>query len=241
MNTPAALRPFLTRLERSAPLSERDRSAILALPFTPKAVAAENVLALDDGNAGRCFVVLSGLVGRAKMLPNGARQIISLHIPGDGIDLQRSLTPKIDHSVLTLTRAQVAVVPASGVDELVASHAGAGRAIWREILRDAAIQREWTLNVGRRNARTRLAHLLSEIGWRMRSAGLAPHEHFDVNLTQVQLADLTGLTPVHINRTLQGLRADRLLDKRKRPLRVIDSARLEAAGGFNASYLDAEA
>ena len=101
---------------------------------------------------------------------------------------------------------------------------------------DAGILAEWVVNVGRRDARTRIAHLLCETAVRM---GVAPAEGeiiFPFPVTQTQLADATGLTAVHVNRTLQGMRGDGLAEVRQNA-RIFDWDALVAAGDFDRTYL----
>jgi CRP-like cAMP-binding protein len=109
--------------------------------------------------------------------------------------------------------------------------------MWHDTLVDGSVFREWIANVGRRDARTRLAHLLCEFALRLEAAGLGEHSKWELPMTQEQLADATGLTPVHVNRTLKTLDADGLIVRNKRAVSVSDWKRLAAAGDFQSGYL----
>jgi CRP-like cAMP-binding protein len=107
-----------------------------------------------------------------------------------------------------------------------------------ETLIDGSIFREWITNIGRRDARTRVAHLLCEFALRLKVAGLGEQTNYELPMTQEQLADATGLTPVHINRTIKSLEADRLIDRTSaRSIAIGDWRRLAEAGDFQSGYL----
>ncbi len=237
MSDQSALLPFLAKLERHASLSGSDREAILALPHSVRTLEAGAYFVREGERANNCWVIVSGFACSHKVVINGARQILSVHMKGDGVDLQNALLAQTNHSVQALTRVEAALVPAAAVSELMPAHPGAARALWVETMIEASIQREWTANVGRRDARTRVAHLLCEIGLRIEAAGIGERGRYGLPMTQEQLADATGLTPVHVNRVLQGLGADQIIDRDKRLVEVADWNGLAAVGDFRSSYL----
>ena len=100
---------------------------------------------------------------------------------------------------------------------------------------DAAVFREWIANVGRRDAKTRVAHLLCEFGLRLEAAGIGKQTNFELPMSQEELADCTGLTPVHLNRTLRTLRREGLIARAKRAVWIEDWKKLAAAGDFTAA------
>lgn len=234
---PLALAPFLSKLEGHARLTAADRQAVLALPHTIRRLAPGDHLFREGDRATSCIVMLSGFACRHKIVGEGARQLLSVHMKGDGIDLLDALLGSTDHGVQSLGPAEAAVIPAAAISDLILSHPAAGRTILIETVLDASIQREWTANVGRRDARTRIAHVLCELGVRMEAAGVGRRDRFDLPLTQEQLADVTGLTIVHVNRVLQGLRAAGLISRGKRPMKVADWQSLADAGDFREDYL----
>ena len=110
--------------------------------------------------------------------------------------------------------------------------------MWLDTLVDGSIFREWIANVGRRDARSRLAHLLCEFSLRLKLAGLGEQTNYQLPMTQEQLADATGLTPVHVNRTIRSLEADGLIERRSaRSISIGDWRRLAEVGDFQSTYL----
>jgi CRP-like cAMP-binding protein len=134
----------------------------------------------------------------------------------------------------------VTLIPHAALLELAARRPTVGRAMWHDTMIDSSIFREWVVNVGRRDSVTRIAHLLCEIAVRLGVGTLPPDQSFLLPLTQEQLADATGLTSVHTNRVLQGLRRDGLISLSTRSLKILDWRRLCEVGDFNPRYLHLE-
>jgi CRP-like cAMP-binding protein len=225
------------KFARRAALDEGDRQALLALPFHKKIVEAGRYLVREGSPTDESALLLSGFAFRHKLTADGDRQIVSVHIPGDFVDLEGSLLTVADHNVQTLTRCEVATVSAQKIIALVDSHPRVGRAMWIDTLVDGSIYREWVMNVGRRTAKQRLAHLFCEFAKRLELAGLGGTSGYQLPMTQEQLADATGLTPVHVNRTLRALEADGLIMRHKRFVEIPDWERLRDTSGFNELYL----
>ena len=191
----------------------------------------------EGEEAQDCYLLLSGFAYRQKLVRHGARQIISIHIAGEFVDLQNCLLNVADHNVQSLNNAEAAMIPKKALLELADRHPGVGRAMWLDTLIDSSVFREWVVNVGRRDARTRIAHLLCELALRLEASGVGKDGSYEFPLTQEQLADATGLTPVHTNRVLQALRKDGLISLTSQSLTVLDWARLQSVGDFDERYL----
>ncbi|KWV48883.1 cyclic nucleotide-binding protein [Bradyrhizobium macuxiense] len=185
-------------------------------------------------------LILSGWACRYKQLEDGRRQVVSFFLPGDICDINVFILREMDHSIGTITPVSIADLPHEFFDHVAARHPRIVAAFWWETLVDAAIQREWTMNLGQRTALERTAHLLCEIWLRLRVAGLTRGDSCDFPLTQADLADAAGLSKVHVNRTLQELRANGLIVLKGRTLSVPDLDRLMRAGLFNPNYLHME-
>jgi CRP-like cAMP-binding protein len=167
---------------------------------------------------------------------NGARQIVSFHFPAEFLDLQSCLLEVNDHGIQALGTCELAVVPKSALTAVLDERPGLAKAMWFETLVEAAIFREWVVNVGRRNARARIAHLLCELAVRLKES--AAHETtFKLPLTQEQIADATGMTSVHTNRTIQALRKEGVISLAGGQLVVHDWPALRSLGDFNELYL----
>jgi CRP-like cAMP-binding protein len=231
---------LLRQLGQHALLSDEDRQAILALPFTLRTVEPHTYTIREGDPPTVCAVIVSGFAYRQKVTSDGARQIVALHIPGDALDFQNLFLDVSDHSVQTLTRADLAYIARADLQDLARSRAGVGHAILVMILIEASIFREWVLNVGRRDSRTRMAHLLCEFAVRLEAQGLAEEYGYELPMTQEQLADATGLTSVHVNRTLKSLEADGLIVRNKRRVSIPDWDRMRSVGDFSQRYLHME-
>ena len=232
-----ALMPMLRKLERRARLGEEDREALLALPHQLRRVSAGAHIIRDGDRAEHCCLLLSGFAFRHKITGEGGRQVLSLHLAGDFVDLQNSLLEVADHNVQMLTDGDVAFVPREAIKALALARPAVGVALWVDTLVDSAIFREWVVNVGRRDARTRIAHILCEFSLRLEEAGLAENHRYELPMTQEQLADAVGLTSVHVNRVLRQLAEEGLISRNKRAITIEDWARMRDAGDFNERYL----
>ena len=184
-----------------------------------------------------CAVLIDGFAIRQKLTGDGARQIMAVCIPGDAIDLQNMFLDVSDHSVQLLTRATVADIPREALQNLVLNRPAIGKAIILLALVEASILREWVVNVGRRDARARIAHVLCEFAVRLERRGLSSSGGFELPMTQEQLADTTGLTPVHVNRVLKGLEAEGLITRQRRNVQFANWRALQDAGDFSRRYL----
>jgi CRP-like cAMP-binding protein len=183
------------------------------------------------------FLVLDGWACRYKTLPDGRRQIVSFFVPGELCDLNVYMLKQMDHSIGAITRLKVAEIGPDEFEQFMHKSPRITQALYWDGLVSLAIQREWTLNVGQRTAYERIAHLLVELFLRLRIAGLSDGNSCDFPLTQLDIADATGLTAVHVNRTLQELRKAKLIELQSRTLTIPDLDALKSAGLFNDNYL----
>jgi CRP-like cAMP-binding protein len=231
----------IRKLERLGHLHQADRDAIRALPLTMKTAPPNHFLVREGDLARDCCLLLKGYACRHKATSGGGRQIVSFHLPGDILDLQHLLLPRADHNLQTITAATVATVPAAAIKELAQERPAIGEALWRDTLIDASIFREWVLNVGRRDSKARIAHMLCEFAARREAAGLGSPERFQLPMTQEQIADATGMTSVHVNRMLHELGRDGVIVRDKREVEITDWARMRRIADFDPAYLHAAA
>ena len=233
--------PILHRMVRKlaarVKLDEADYEALLSLPFKTKIFEPNSYLVREGTSPEESNLILDGFAYRQKITPVGSRQILSVHVPGDFVDLEGSLLNISDHNLQALTRCKVAAIPRTDMRSLIDTHARVAHALWIDTLIDGSIFREWILNVGRRDAKERIAHLLCEFAKRLELAGLGDQNGYALPMTQEQLADCTGLTSVHVNRTLRALDADGLIVRHGRSVSIPDWKRLRDAAGFSELYL----
>jgi CRP-like cAMP-binding protein len=182
-------------------------------------------------------LLLDGLLCRYKDLSEGQRQITELHVIGDFADLHSFTLKRLDHNVMTLTRCRVALVPHDRIRAITQAFPHLARLYWFSTNLDAAIHREWAVSLGRRSAASRMAHLFCELLVRLRLVGQAEESGYDLPLTQADLAECLGLTPVHVNRTLKELREGGLVTFRGGRVAIHDLPGLEQVAEFDPAYL----
>jgi CRP-like cAMP-binding protein len=231
------LKYLLHQLEAYSRLPAEDREAVLGLPYRMRRLDPGAYLVREGDLPSQCTVLVAGYAFRQKVTGNGARQILAVCIPGDAVDLQNMFLDVSDHSVQLLTQCRVADVPREALQELVLTRPAVGTGVIELTLVEASILREWVVNVGRRDARARIAHILCEFAVRLEARGLTTDHGFELPMTQEQLADATGLTSVHVNRVLKGLEAEGLITRRRRQIHYDDWRALQDAGDFSRRYL----
>ena len=231
------LHDVITSLNRLHPLSVADRAALESLDFRVADRPSHHYLVREGSRMETCCMLLSGYACRHKMTSAGERQIVSFHIPGDMLDVQHLELDHADHNVQTITAARVAWVSKQELQRLIDDHPTVRKAIWRSALVDASIFREWVLNVGRREAVARVAHMLCEFAARREAAGLGSPDRFELPMTQEEIADATGLTPVHVNRMLQALGVRGVIARDKRDVRIVDWEGMRRIADFDPTYL----
>jgi CRP-like cAMP-binding protein len=224
-------------MQRTAPLSPDDKAALLALPETVRELRKHDFIIREDETPRYCCVLLAGFAIRHKASGDGGRQIFSIHMPGDAVDLHNSMVNRADHNLQMLSNGKAAFIPVEAVRALTLARPAIGQALWRETLIDSAIFREWTLNIGRRDARCRIAHLLCEFALRLETAGLGAQTHYELPMTQEELADAVALTPIHVSRTLKALAEDGYVERNVRSVKILDWHGLVKLGDFEPGYL----
>lgn len=232
------LDPMVRKLAYWSKFDAADEQAILELPHAVKRLERHAYVAREREKTTHSCLLLSGFAIRHKIVAGGARQIVAVHMKGEMVDLQNSFLGVADHSVQALTESEIAVIPRDAIKRLAFERPNVGIAMWLDTLVDGSISREWIANVGRRDAHTRVAHLLCEFSLRLRVAGLGDEIHYELPMTQEQIADCTGLTAVHVNRTLKALEAENLIERRSsRAIRIGNWKKLAEAGDFDSAYL----
>ena len=245
MNAPlrghrATTNPLVAKLQNVTPLSHEDRQALDGLCRDVREVAARRDIIGDGERPDHVHLMLEGWAARYKILSDGGRQITAFLVPGDFCDAHVTILSEMDHGIAALTPTRIAYIPHHAI-KTVTEQPQLARALWWATLVDEAVLRAWIVNLGRRDAFQRMAHLLCELHVRMKNVGLVAEGGFDLPLTQEELADALGLTPVHTNRVVQRLRSEGLITLKGHDLVILDADRLRIAAGFNPAYLHARA
>ena len=231
---------LLTKLTISNQLDSADVEAIERLPIRMRDIKARQVIVADGQRSTDCCLLAEGFAFRSKTTSDGERQTLSLHIPGEIPDLQSLHLNVMDHDLMALTPCTIGFIAHSALKALNVERPSVAAALWRESLIDAAIFREWIVNVGRRSATARAAHLLLELYYRLKAIGRAQDGEFEFPATQNDLADCLGLSAVHINRVLQHLRSDGLVAVSRSNFQLLQLEKLADLAGFEPAYLHSE-
>jgi CRP-like cAMP-binding protein len=227
----------LKKLRRRDDLSTDEEQAVRDLVSHTIEVAADKVFVRAGETLNHSTVLLKGWAARAKDLPTGQRQFAEIHVPGDFTDLHSFTLKRLDHDVVTLTPCVLAVVPHERLKAMTERLPHLTRVYWFATNLDASIHREWALSLGRRSAIGRMAHLFCELLIRLQIVGLTSANSYDFPLTQVELGESLGLTPVHVNRTLQEMRRTGLIELENRRMNILDLDALKGIADFDDSYL----
>jgi CRP-like cAMP-binding protein len=232
---------LIAKLDRLAPLSAEDVTRLRDLTIRTERFARYRSLIREGERPDHCCLLVDGFAARSKQTLKGSRQIVSFHLPGDLLDIQHLLLSRADHSVETITSATIGWIPKAELLRLAWERPTIGQALWKDCLIDASIFREWVLNVGRRDAKARIAHMLCEFVARCRASGLGDENTFELPMTQSLIADATGLTAVHVNRSLRLLDADGVIARTRNQFRIVDWNGLREIADFDPAYLHAAA
>lgn len=235
------LQRFLDRLTRRSVLSEEEQQAILSLPSHAEQVHSNRDFVPLGTTVDHSCLVVAGLVGRFGQNSEGHRQITAIHIPGDMADLHSVVQPQANSALQALSVATILRVPHAALRAASGRYPAIAEAFWRDCMVDSAVLSQWVVNVGRRDAKQRIAHLICEVATRIGGSRAQDGCVFDFAITQTQLADATGLTSVHVNRTLQMLRAAGVIEwSRGHVVRIPRWHALAATGDFDPDYLQTD-
>lgn len=228
---------LIRSLETIVDLDDACKTRLNELPMRIVKVDEGVDLVRQGDHPTESILVLQGLVARYKIVAAGQRQILSLHLPGDMPDLHGLHLTHMDHSIGTMVPSTVAYIPHPALQTIIDESASLTHALWRATLVDASIFREWMANIGTRSAIQRVSHLFCEIYVRMRSLGLADAKGFRLPLTQAAMGDALGISTVHVNRTLQQMRRDALIESHGKFHGISDWDGLKRMGDFDPHYL----
>jgi len=229
--------PLFSELQRQIPLTNDEVDSIDRVPVHRSAVSRGQDLVREGDPSSSCIVVISGLLAMSKVNELGKRQISSFHLKRDMPDLMNLHLDMRDNDLRAVAPSEVAYLDRSAMLALCRSQPRIAAVLWRKTLVDAAVLAEWLTNVGSRPALHRLAHLLCEMLTRNDAAGLADGASCAFPVTQLDLSEATGLSTVHVNRSLQELRRADLISLEKGVLTIYDWPRLAKLAGFNSAYL----
>lgn len=225
------------RHKRGAHLDTAERARLEAAIKEVKTFGPRKIIARAGEPLGESTLLIEGIMSRYLDDRNGLRQLVAIHLPGDFLDLHAFPLKVLDHDVATLTTSTVATVPHAELEAITQEMPQLARKLWFATLLDAAIHRAWLFRLGRLDATGRVAHFLCETNARFFSAGLSDGRRFALALTQADMAEICGLTTVHVNRVMRQLREEGLCIFRSALVDILDPVGLATRGQFNPAYL----
>lgn len=226
-----------TKLQSLAGLEGRDFEILARASRDVRTVIPGDDIISEGDNPDNVYLILRGFAFRYKVTEDGGRQVFAYLLPGDFCDLHVALLNRMDHSIGTVSPCEIALIPRRTILTLTGEHPRIARALWMCTLVDEATLREWLLNIGRRAADKRIAHLFCEIHARLEAVGLATSGAFELPIPQPLLADTVGLSNIHVNRSLRALREANLVTFRKHVVVIPDMLKLQDYAGFSPAYL----
>ena len=228
---------IVRRIGSRVQLTDGDRAMIESLPIKIRTLEPSTYLLREGQRPQRCAFIVDGFAYRQKLTPNGEREIVSILMPGEFVDVQNLFLDESDHDIQALTRITIAEVMIPALRDLALGCPAVNKALWIDALVEASTHREWLLNIGRRNAKTRMAHLLCEFCVRLQISAVGQTRACEMPMTQEQLGDALGLTPVHVNRIVRKLRGEGALELSGGTLIIADLPLLGKIAGFGDNYL----
>jgi CRP-like cAMP-binding protein len=237
LDTVMASRALLRNFERYALISSDACDAVLALPSTIRTYQPGAYLVRDGDRTDQYGLVLSGFAFRHKITTSGTRQIVGLLVPDDLVDIDSLFVASGDHNIQTMTEATIAIFSRDAIRGLFRSAPSVAESLMVKLSRVVSLSNEWIVNIGRRNARSRVAHLLCEVAMRLGRNNQRPNQWFEFPMTQEQIGDAVGLTPVHVNRVMGILDREGLTERAKRRITFPNWDGLRHASDFHDGYL----
>ena len=225
------------RNKHAVTLDPAERSRLEQAVSEVRHLEPRTVLVKAGRRLEQSTLLLEGIMSRYIDDRRGLRQLVAVHFAGDFVDLHAYPLKTLEHDVGTMTAATVALFPHSELEDIMVNMPNLARKLWYATLTDAAIHRAWVFRLGRLDAVGRVAHFLCETNARLYAADLSDGHRFSLSLTQADLADICGLTNIHVNRVMRQLREERLCIFRSSIVEILDPERLAARGQFRPDYL----
>lgn len=229
--------PLILKFQRWDELAPDEREALEEISLRTKVYEAGEEIVAQESRPSECCLLVDGFAARATYLSDGSRQIGAIHIAGDFVDIHSFVLKVMDHAVFAATTSSVALVPHATIRELCDRFPHLARLFWLNTAVDGAVHREWLAAMGRRSAEAHFGHLICELYVRMKDVGLTRDLSYRLPLTQPLLADVLGLSAVHMNRTVQKLRRGGLISWDGGTLEILDWERLVQLSDFDDTYL----
>jgi CRP-like cAMP-binding protein len=228
---------FIRKLRARHDLSQEEELALREMRWSPARFDRHQVMVRQGEAIDHSILLLSGFALRSKVAADGARQIVETNVAGDFVDLHGFILRRLEHEITAANECEVATVPHRELTRITDKYPRLTRVLWFQTLVDASIHREWMLVLGKKRSRARIAQLFCEMHARLSIVGLTSDGGFSLPFNQQELADITGMTAVHLNRSLKELRDAGLVTYRNGRVELHDFAGLCRSAQFDPTYL----
>lgn len=218
-------------------LSESEKASLAGAMSVEKYFGTGEDIVAEGSRPTVSTLIVDGLAARYKVLEDGGRQFTSLQVPGDFVDLHAFLLKTMDHGIIALSPCHVVAAEHSRLRAITEQAPHLTRLLWLDTLVDGAIHREWIVAMGRRSKTSHLAHLICELFVRLQVVNKARDMRFNLPLSQAELADVLGLSVVHMNRVIGTLRRMNVINWVNHTITILDWNRLVAIAEFDPTYL----
>ena len=218
-------------------LSDREKDLLAGAISQDRTFAPGQDIVVAGSRPGHSSLLVEGFAARYKLLADGGRQITALHVAGDFVDLHAFLLKTMDHGIVALSPCRVGFADHQNLKRITEESPHLTRLLWLDTIVDGAIHREWIVAMGRRSKRSHLAHLICELYVRLRIVGRTQGQSFRFPLSQSEMADVLGLSTVHMNRVIQSLRREKLISWVNHTITILEWEKLQEVAEFDPTYL----
>jgi CRP-like cAMP-binding protein len=231
------LKPLLLNLGQHDAVSAEEASLLSSAITKEASFAVGDDIVTVGSRPKHSSLLLDGFAARYKFLADGGRQITALHVAGDFVDLHAFLLKTMDHGIVALSPCHVAFAEHGDLKRITEKAPHLTRLLWLDTLVDGAIHREWIVAMGRRSRKSQLAHLICELYVRLDGVQRVTDGSFHFPLSQSEMADVLGLSVVHMNRVIQSLRREGLISWTHHTISVLNWPQLQEVAEFDPTYL----
>ncbi len=228
---------LLLNLESHDIVTEKERALLGDLGWRERRFLVDEDIVAEGSRPSYSTLLVDGFAARYKFMADGTRQITALHVAGDFVDLHAFLLKTMDHGIVAMSPCHVAFLEHSALKNISETQPHLSRLLWLDTVVDGAVHREWIVAMGRRSKKSHLAHLICELYVRLQVVRRTTAFRFHFPLTQLELADVLGISVVHLNKTLQVLRKEELFTWINQMITILDWPRLQELAQFDPTYL----
>jgi CRP-like cAMP-binding protein len=228
---------LLLSLESHDAVSDTEKVLLRTIIVRERRFAVGEDLVSEGTRPTYSTLLIDGFAARYRILGDGKRQITALHIAGDFVDLHAFPLKTMDHGIVALSPCLVAFANHSDLKAITERAPHLTRLLWLDTLIDGSMHREWIVAMGRRSKKSHLAHLVCELFVRLQVVQRTDGLSFRFPLSQIELADVLGISVVHLNKTLQALRRQKLLTWVNYIVTILDWEGLQEFAEFEPTYL----